>query len=706
MQFYSKNPLLFIRNKLPIEVSRLILDINNNYLFKSILILKLFLIIFTTPESYSNWFIPFFQNAISINILSPWSSHLFAEGNIYSFPYGIVMYLLYLPLSFLFTLNSDNLINFEIIISIALGLTSLLFDYLTLIFIALITRKFSKKLLLIVYWCSPISIYILYVHGQLDILPVFLLILSLYLIKRNKIVQSSLALGMAISSKFSMIVTLPFLIIYLIRDRFLNKKVTLFLTTLITVLSILVMPFFFNKEYILMVIRSPELMKIFGLFINYGDDLSIYILPTFILLILYLFWRLQRITFDMFMMAVGLGFFILLLLLPPSPGWFLWVLPFLVFYQLRCPSDYLFVSIPFYVFYLIFFTLYSSGTEFLFFDLPYYSNTLINDFINRSSFKSFIFTGMQASGLLICLRMYIYGINRNNIFNSNSKLLLILIGGVNSASEMLADNLIDMFGIKFANKLSQSNYQKKYKLKSINKKTREYLHSSYYLSKFSNDIFKLTNKSYKYICNFRENSDNFLTQRKSNDLNFLFITGFHCLYLKRLSKRIDLKIFIDVDKKVKSQYSNIIFDKENPSFNKEEITKDERVIYHEQEKNADLIFRIKPINENYIQNSEDQFTPSKLCLTMANGYFHDELIHKLIAICSANISITNNKQSDIIELVIDAEISSEDIKQIAIEMIPDIYDLISFSTEWHGGLIGLIQIVVIKHIADLLKETF
>ena len=94
-----------------------------------------------------------------------------------------------------------------------------------------------------------------------------------------------------------------------------------------------------------MVFQSPELEKIYSVYLNYGSDVKLFLLPTLYITIIYLIWRLKRITFEMFMMSVGLGFFILILLLPPSPGWFLWILPFLVFYQLKFPSDYIIVSL-------------------------------------------------------------------------------------------------------------------------------------------------------------------------------------------------------------------------------------------------------------------------------------------------------------------------------------------------------------------------
>ena len=88
---------------------------------------------------------------------------------------------------------------------------------------------------------------------------------------------------------------------------------------------------------------------------------------------------------------------------------------------------------------------------------------------------------------------------------------------------------------------------------------------------------------------------------------------------------------------------------------------------------------------------------------MANGYFHDSLAHNLIALCSANITVENFDQIDKITLSIEVDITKEDIEQISKYLIPNCEDLVINSDLWESGLLGIIQIIVIKHIADILN---
>ena len=118
-----------------------------------------------------------------------------------------------------------------------------------------------------------------------------------------------------------------------------------------------------------MVLKNSETEKLFSVFISYGYDLKLFLLPTVYFLSLYLVWRLERINLDLFLISIGLGFFSLLLFLPPSPGWFAWIMPFLVYYQLRSKDHYLLSTLPFFFIYLTYNLLYSTGADITFFNI-------------------------------------------------------------------------------------------------------------------------------------------------------------------------------------------------------------------------------------------------------------------------------------------------------------------------------------------------
>ena len=46
-------------------------------------------------------------------------------------------------------------------------------------------------------------------------------------------------------------------------------------------------------------------------------------------------WRIKRSNFTLLTSITGLAFLISTLMMPPSPGWYLWALPFLIIYQIK-----------------------------------------------------------------------------------------------------------------------------------------------------------------------------------------------------------------------------------------------------------------------------------------------------------------------------------------------------------------------------------
>ena len=60
---------------------------------------------------------------------------------------------------------------------------------------------------------------------------------------------------------------------------------------------------------------------------------------------------------------------------------------------------------------------------------------------------------------------------------------------------------------------------------------------------------------------------------------------------------------------------------------------------------------------------------------------------------------------DKITLSIEVDITKEDIEQISKYLIPNCEDLVINSDFWESGLLGIIQIISVKHIADILTHS-
>ncbi len=689
-----------------IEEKRLMYELHNSWLFRFGIITRLLFIILCIPLLQKIWFIQFITTSLQPISFNPWTAHLVSGGEGMAFPYGYTMYLAYLPLTAL-GLGIDQLLDISYFSKIGFGLTSLFFDYGILISIALLARKYSTKLLLVAYWCSPIVLYIFYWHGQLDALPICLLVWGIVQLQRERSRIAGLLFGMAISAKLSMLAAIPFIIIYLYRNRRLRKQLRFLLSTTLITVSISVLPFLKSSSFVSMVLQTPETERIFNVFMPYGGDLKLFLLPLAYILTLYLVWRLERITLDLFLMTVGLGFFAFLLLLPPAPGWFLWVIPFLVLYQLRYQDEYLITTLPFFSLYIIYNLMYSTGA-----DIHLIDQTTSEPFanyigLNNIKLKSVLFTGLQATGLLICVRMYLFGISRNNYYRGFKRKLGIGIAGniANDENKSIV-SIEKIFGsdaISFLNLADYDKWDKHHPMRSSKNLLNP---NSYNLSRLSGDVFTLAEGKPIWQTKFSEKKNKHLRKINSNDL--ILVTGLHSLYIKRLRDRMDLKIFVEVDETLKNYFNPKL---DNSTYQLIDWTSDkERTQYDKfvstQIKFADLIFRLSPINSLSLKDGikNKRLPKLKLEVEMVNGFFHEELVHSLIGLCGMHVDVQQSSLLENVFLSIEGDITSEDIEQIANLLIPNLEDLAIGHPEWETGYKGLMQLITMVHISDLLHR--
>tara|TARA_B100000886_G_scaffold339897_1_gene306868 strand:- start:5663 stop:7723 length:2061 start_codon:yes stop_codon:yes gene_type:complete len=658
--------------------------LNKDFLFYIGLFVRFIFIFSITPFIHKIWFLPFLET--SILDLDPWSSFLSKGGDYLSFPYGFVMYIFYkLITSIGFALDSFLAVNF--FAKIGFGLSSLLFDLGTLYGIAFIAKKYSIKALLLFYWCSPIVIYIIYWHGQLDILPIFLLIWCITLMHIEKPVGSGILLGLAISAKYSMLIALPFIIIYYLRNKRLNNQLYLSMIPLGIILVVNFLLYFGSQGFYEMVLKSPEANKLFFVSISYGKDLKLYLLPTVFLVLIYIFWRLEKINLDLLFVSIGVGFFSVLILLPPSPGWFLWIVPFLTFYQIRSKGDYVLTAIPFYVFFIAYNILFSTGAYINYLGLDLSSP--LSNFLpyQERNLKSIIFTGLQATGLLVSLRMYQFGIWRNNYYsNSRGKLAIGITGNNTQIIEKVVRGFSNILVNERIVSLNTDCYKKWDKRNPMQKVLKKNDLLSFNLINFSKDFFNIINK--RNIIG--ENKSVFIKRQFSNreykNSNILFVNGHYCLDIKRIRDRVSLKIFLDTFDN--QEYLDLIKKVSKEDKNKESF--------------SDLSFTL--IREDLNGFNKDQNKFKQINIVMANGFFHEKLVRNLIALSSLKVDLQQSKNLEKVNLSIIGDISSEDIMLISKNMIVNSEDLIFYNSKWSDGMKGIIELIITIHIADLLHQ--
>jgi len=187
-----------------------------------------------------------------------------------------------------------------------------------LAFLLLKTFKNSK---IFYFWLfNPVSIYLIYILGNFDILPAFLTLLSFYFLKNNKLFFSYFSIGIAIALKMYPVIFVPFIFFYKPKDILKHLKYCWFslLPLIITVL-----PFITQTSFINSFLGSGLTQKIleYKLF-------NIPVFPVFYLIILvnYIFSKSKQ----KFEIAVTQTFLIFIGLVKFHPQWIIWFFPFVI----------------------------------------------------------------------------------------------------------------------------------------------------------------------------------------------------------------------------------------------------------------------------------------------------------------------------------------------------------------------------------------
>lgn len=695
-----------------VQEMRLIAALHCHRLFYAGLAFRLFLILFAIPYIQNIWFIPFITDSLQAHTFNPWNSHLSSGGDVMAFPYGVVMYLAYLPLTALGWLV-DQALSTGWFAKVGFGLTSLFFDYSLLVGIAMLARQYSPKLLLISYWCSPLVIYILYWHGQLDILPVCLLVWGLVALQRKLTISAAVILAFAISAKFSMITALPFISVYLYRNRRLRPELIPLVCVTMLTLGVTYLPFILSSSFQTMVLRTPEAARIYDVFLSYGSELKLFLLPIVYTLALYLTWRLERITLDLFIITIGLGFFALLLFLPPAPGWLLWLMPFIVYYQLRSRGDYLLTIVPYLALFIAYNLLYSSGADIPWLGLSASQPLFRSLGLVSPKFQSLVFTLMQAAGLLVCVRMYIYGIARNSYYLKGRRPLMVGIAGDSgSGKDTLFSSLSHLLGPETVSHISGDDYHKWERHHRMWSAKTHLNPRSNNLSRLTHDVFTLAEGKPIWQRHYDHRIGKFTSPNKITGADLVVVTGLHSLYIKRLRQRLDLKIYLDCDDdlrlfwKRQRDFQDRGRDPVHTSQQLEQRRSDSELFIHRQARYADLIFKLSPVNpDSLLAGHTVTFTPRlKLLVTMTSGFFHEELVRNLIALCGMHIDVEQSSNLDFVDMCIEGDINGEDTAQVASLLVPNLEDLVLDSSGWQSGITGIIQLITLAHISDLLRR--
>lgn len=667
------------------------------------LIIKLALIFYFTPIPVATWYLPFLEKSLSLGALDPWGSWVTSGGDLAAFPYGYVMWLFFLPILSIFKLaNLSPIYSYEFTLLLAdIGL-------LTTLNLLIPNRQ---RLLLSIYWLSPVVIVSSYILGLNDLIPALLLLISIYFLRGKRLILSAFFCSAAISAKISMIVALPFFCIYLYNNKALRQIYVRFFTAFFASTIAFGIPFLLSSAAVEMLLGNPEMGKVFRLSLDLGGGMSIYLVPLIYLTLMYVAWRVHRMSFEVFQATLGIVFLLIILMTPISPGWFVWAIPFLVIYQAGSDRVSILMVSLFAAIYTVIVMLYltiglANGNQIVLVEQIQLPLSI------EVRFESLLQTGMIAVGIILAMRIWREAIMRNDFLRLSRKPFAIGIAGDSAVGkDTFVDSLTGLFGAHSVAKISGDDYHLWDRQKPMWQVMTHLNPMANDLESFTSDVIRLVDRKKILVKHYEHETGKMgkPIQIRAND--FVIASGLHSLYLPMLRECFNLKIFLELDFDLR-KYFKLRRDTKQRGHSVEKVLEsfDKRVLDSErfiqpQAAHADLIFRIEPIHSNYVSDiNSDKPIPLKLIVVSQRGFNELSLKRVLIGVCGLHVDLDMINDDHEVRLVIEGEVNAEDIKIAAQILCPKVLEFLDSEPAWNNGIIGLMQLITLSHMSQALTK--
>ena len=668
------------------------------------LAVRLLLIYFMVPLAVSIWYVPFLDVSASSLTLYPWTVWLDIGQTPVAFPYGYAMWLTFLPMTFLAKFTGLPLrYGYE--------LTLLMADICLLYTLEKLLPG-RQRLLLLTYWLSPVVILASYTFGLNDVIPALLLTLAIFFIRQVKFNLAGLLCAAAISAKLSMIIALPFFIIYLYNNKALRQRLAEFILGFCIGLIVLGIPFLFSGAALQMLFGNPEMHKVYNLAINMGEQFTVYVVPMSYLVMLYWVWRVKRLNFDLFQATTGIAFLLVVLMTPALPGWFVWCIPFLTFYQAMSGRIAMLLVWLFSLLYLLS-TLLITPVNLIngqVFDLSSTLN-LSKQLVNPSSL---LHTIMIAIGIILIIRIWHEAISRNDFFRLSRKPFVIGIGGDSgSGKDTFTEALTGLFGEHSVVKLSGDDYHLWDRQKPIWQVMTHLNPMANDLEGYSRDLISLADGKHIQSKQYDHQTGRMSHPSRIESNDFIFSSGLHALYLPILRECYNLKVYLDIDEglrryfKLKRDIGRRGHTMEGilNAFEKREA--DSKHFIRPQADYADLILRLQPIHPHLLNDiNENQTLRLKLVAISRHWINVPTLNRVLIGVCGLHVDIVSSDDGAEAIITIEGETSNADIAMAAEMLCPEVLEFLDIQPKWQDGTLGLMQLITLSHINQVMTKRF
>lgn len=504
---------------------------------------RLTLVALFLPQFQNNLFAPFLSVA-SENLLDPWSAWLNSDGRSDAFPYGPFMYaaLIVITLFFKITFSWLDQIDPIFFTSSVLSLVLLTIDFISTRYLLLAVDR--KALIRAVICLGPLPLYVSYIHGQNDLIPGYIVLLLAVQIMNGNWNLVGVALGIGISAKFSLLLAIPFLLVYFINSgqfrRLRSFSITFFPIAMVTLL-----PLIWSHGYKEMVIQSPEFVKSLDFSISLGS-IQVFLLPVGYLALLLSFWSLSHISPKVLVSYLAFGFFAVASLQTRSVGWYLWGYLILLIFIARIRSRLIILFAAWQVLVVLLFVYRSGNIDFrVLADVSWKTNAMV---------LSLLFTITLVTSFVLLFKLISETNSMLDPFGLRHRPMTIAIAGdsgvgKDTVSKALGE-IINENPISF---LLGDDYHLGER-KSLLWKNKTHLNTSANdLPRWNRDVRLSVQRKSVEVRHYDHSNGMFTDLRTISPGDFVILNGLHSLLLPEVS-HFDLSVYLEMDEALRIKF--------------------------------------------------------------------------------------------------------------------------------------------------------
>lgn len=625
-----------------------------------------------------------------------------------SFPYPFGMLLI---MSFFYTLT-HHLQDVITPVSLFLFRIPLIVADVSILLILLSWFKQHTKVVYFLYWMSPVLFYITYIHGQLDSIPIALLFASLFFISRKKDVLGLVIFGLACATKMSVVLILPLIVVYLLKER--ERKIGSYLRMLLPGLVFFGInaPVIFSQGFYELVFKTKEQFKVLNLFFSFTQDVRLYVVPCMFLLLMFYFARLKRYTRNIFMAFLAIAFSLLLLAIPPHQGWYFWVIPFVVYLYIQLPPSKHFslhiLSCAYFVYFLVSKDSDFGSVAWMFFPSIGTVYSLFETHgVDPNVAVSLAFTFLQASLLYVVYTVYRYGLFEYTQQKLYYKpFILGIAGDSGSGKSTLASSLTSVFSSVHTTVVKGDDM---HKWERGHEKWNKYTH----LDPLANDLHSEIETLRKIEADevfFRKTYDHtqgtFTQPKKIAPKRLVIFEGLHAFFLEKVRQSFDMRVYVSPEEQVRLHWK-ILRDASKRGYSKEKVLtileqrKDDSVSFISvQEKHADVVFSLRnavSLGDNL--GDENVTLDLSLFITCSNDAYLEPFLKAVSSYVHVDYAIFDTKQ----HVKIHGVVTTQDNENIASLLFDQMDDITDEEVKWKGGYEGVMQIFTVYYLFEKVK---